>query len=209
MTIQAGPLAGRMTRRAMQIRPSQAGVFDVKENQFLQISDMIGKQVAVMLAFNLHDHKEYLSTSHTRAVNHSLMLLQEHAIYSNRRNKMFTIISDSVGRHDILMPIDDEQTYLDDYAISGHSNSMDNFARGLDKHEIAREDIPTDAVNWFMNVGIKARGELEFREPLSTRNDNVVLKAHMDLLVAVCASPQDQNATNGFKPTDILVRVYM
>jgi uncharacterized protein YcgI (DUF1989 family) len=60
-----------------------------------------------------------------------------------------------------------------------------------------------------MNVGLKARGEFEIREPLSERGDQVLLKAHMDCLVAVSACPQDQNACNAFNPTDILVRVYV
>lgn len=208
MTVQAGPLAGRMTRRAMQVRPGLPGVFELKTDQFLQISDMLGKQVGVMTAFNAEDHSEFLSTAHTRAINHSLMLLKDHGLYSNKRNKMMTLIDDTVGRHDILFPACDERAYLDDYAIPNHRNVMDTFASGLESHGITRDQIPIDVVNWFMHVALKPRGELEIREPLSVRNGNVVLKAHMPLLIAITASPQDQNAMNGFKPTDILIRVY-
>ena len=112
MTVQMGPLQGRMTRRAMQIRPSQGGAFDVKENQFLQISDMLGKQVAVMVAFNFHDHTEFASTAHTRAINHSLVLVKEHAIYSNRRNKMFTLFEDTVGPPAYLLAREADVTVL-------------------------------------------------------------------------------------------------
>ncbi len=42
------------------------------------------------------------------------------------------------------------------------------------------------------------------REPLSERNSNVILKAHMPLLVALVPSPNDQSPMNAFKPTDIL-----
>jgi uncharacterized protein len=207
MTVGMGPLAGRMARRAMQIRPSQAGVFDVKTDQFLQITDMLGKQVAVMIAFNLHDLEEYMSPANTRAQNRSMMLTSEHALYSNRNNKMFTILEDQVGRHDILLPPCDEQMYRDNYGIENHFNCMDNFRKGLASRGITHDRIP-DGVNWFMNVGLKARGELEVRESISERNDAVLLRANMDTLVAVCASPNDQNACNGFKPTDILIRVY-
>lgn len=208
MTINMGPLAGRMARRAMQIRPNQAGIFDVKADQFLQITDMLGKQVAVMIGFNLHDMEEYLSPSATRTINRSMMLTKEHGLYTNRRNKMFSLIEDSVGRHDILLPPCDEQSYRDDYGIENHFNCMDNFRRALTNRGVDHDRIP-DSVNWFMNVGLKARGELEVREPISERNDAVILRAHMDTLVAICASPNDQNACNGFKPTDILIRVYV
>ena len=59
-----------------------------------------------------------------------------------------------------------------------------------------------------MNVAIRQRGELEIREPISERNDHVLLKAVMDTIIGVSACPQDKNATNAMKPSDILVRVY-
>ena len=80
MTITAGPLAGRMARRAAQIRPSVANVFEVKADQFLQITDMAGKQVADMIALNSHDYDEFLSPAHTRAGNNSIMLQKEHGL---------------------------------------------------------------------------------------------------------------------------------
>jgi len=198
-----------MTRRAAQVRAGKGEVFEIKTDQFLQVSDMLGKQVAIMTAFNTEDHSEFLSTSHTRAINHSLLLLKEHGLYSNKRNKMMTVIEDTVGRHDILFPLDDERAYHDDYGVEGHRNSLDAMADALKKYEIGRDQIPIDVVNWFMHIALKPRGGLEVREPLSERNSNVVLKAHMPLLVAVVPSPNDQSPMNGFKPTDILVRIYM
>ena len=211
MSIQSGPLAGRMTRRAAQVRAGRAEVFDLKTDQFLQISDMLGKQVAIMTAFNAEDHSEVLSTAHTRAINHSLLLLKGHGLYSNRRNKMMSMIDDTVGRHDILFPLDDSRAYLDDYGIEDHRNSLDAMAAALARHDIERHQIPIDVVNWFMHtsIALKPRGELEVREPLSERNSNVILKAHMPLLVAVVPSPNDQSPMNAFSPTDILVRIYM
>ena len=54
-----------------------------------------------------------------------------------------------------------------------------------------------------MHIAFRPRGGLEVREPLSERNSNVVLKAHMPLLVALVPSPNDQSPMNGFNPTDI------
>src|SRR5690606_11259473 len=159
-----------MTRRAAQVRAGKAEVFELQTDQFLQISDMIGKQVAVMTAFNAEDHSEFLSTAHTRAINHSLLLLKDHGLYSNKRNKMVTLIDDTVGRHDILFPLDDARAYLDDYGVEGHANSFDALAEGLQPHGIEPHQIPVDVVNWFMHVALKPRGELEVREPLSERN---------------------------------------
>lgn len=200
-------LFGRIPRRAAQIRPTAPLAFPVKEGQLLQITDVQGKQIADMVAFNRDDIREFLSTSHTRAINNSLVLVQGMTLYSNRRNPMLVLIEDTVGRHDILFPSCDPRRYLDDYGIESHPNCRDNFYAVLKEYGVEYDYIP-DPVNWFMNVGLKARGEFEIREPLSERNDYVLLKAMMDLIVAVSACPQDQNACNAFNPTDILIRVY-
>ena len=187
----------------------QAAAFEVKQNQFLQIGAMLGKQATQVIAFNQHDFNEVMSPAHTRAANNSMMLRLDDGLYSNRHNKMFTLIQDSVGRHDLLMPACDAQRYLDDYGIEDHPNCKDNFLRALAarKYEVEPDRLP-DPVNFFMHVAIKARGELEIRESLAARSDNVLLVAHMDALVVVSACPQDQNPMNNFKPTDVLVRVY-
>lgn len=202
-------LAGRMARRAAQVRPSQAAVFEVKADQFLQISDMAGKQVATFVAWNRHDFSEYLSTSETREANNALMLRKDDGIYSNRHNRMFTLLEDTVGRHDMLFPVCNAQRYEADYGIPDHPNCQDNILRALEArgHELPDGRLP-DAVHFFMYVAIKGRGEFEIREPLSGRNDNVILRAHMDTLVVVSACPNDQSPMTGFKPTDVLVRVY-
>ncbi len=200
-------LFGRVPKRAAQVRPTVPIAFPVKEGQLLQITDVQGKQVADMVAFNLHDVREYLSPSHTRAINNSLVLVQGMTLYSNRRNPMLVLVEDTVGRHDLLFPACDRRGYLDDYGLPDHPNCRENFVRVLAEYGIGEDDLP-DPVHWFMHVGIVAKGHFEIREPLSERNDYVLLRALMDLVVAVSACPQDQNACNAFNPTDILVRVY-
>jgi len=200
-------LAGRMPIRAAQVRPQSPIAFPMKEGQFLQITDMQGQQVCDFVCFNRHDIDEYLSTAHTRGINNSMMLIKGMSLYSNRRNPMMVLLDDSVGRHDMLMPACDRLRYLNDYGIEDHPNCRDNLASVLGPYGIHYDHIP-DPINWFMHVGLKARGELEIREPLSEANDYVLLRAQMDLIVAVSACPQDQNATNAFHPTDILIRVY-
>ena len=209
-SISANVLTGRMARMAAQVRPTQGHAFEVNENQFVQITDTAGKQVVAFIAFNQHDHDEMLSTAHTRAANNALFPQVNHGLFSNRHNRMFTIIEDSVGRHDLLFPACDPQRYLDDYGLAEHANCRDNFLLALEKRGaiIAPGRLP-DPVNFFMHVGLKARGEFDIREPLSERGDQVLLKANMDCLIAVSACPNDQNAMNAFNPTDVLVRVYV
>lgn len=200
-------LRSRVPKRSTLVRPGFPTAFILREGEFLQLTDLQSKQVATMVAFNRHDPEERLSTAHTRAGNNSLVLVNEMAIFSNRHNPMMVLLEDTCGRHDILYPACDAQTYLADYGIERHDNCRDGIQAALRSHNIRYDDIP-DPVNWFMNVGLRQRGRFEVREPLSERGDYVLMRATMDLIVSVAACPQDQNAANAFRPTDIQVRVY-
>jgi uncharacterized protein YcgI (DUF1989 family) len=63
-----------------------------------------------------------------------------------------------------------------------------------------------EPVNWFANISIKSKGELEVGESLAEPNDTVVLKALTDLIVVVGARPN--LAGTGITPSDLLVRVF-
>lgn len=83
---------------------------------------------------------------------------------------------------------------------------LTGFPEALATFGLAEIDAP-DPVNFFMQLAVMQRGDLELRAPMSERGDRVVLKALTDLIVAVrCSAAEDE--TNGEKPSDILVRVY-
>lgn len=83
---------------------------------------------------------------------------------------------------------------------------LTGFPAALATFGLAEIDAP-DPVNFFMQLAVMQRGDLELRAPMSERGDRVVLKALTDLIVAVrCSAAEDE--TNGEKPSDILVRVY-
>ena len=200
-------LLGRMAVKARQVRPGEGYGVEVKTDQFVQIIAVEGQQVCDFVAVALGDPAERLSTGVTRAKNSTIMLQTGMTLYSNRRNPMFEIVEDTVGRHDVLFAACDPRRYQDDFGLEGHANCREALTAALAPFGLGYDDIP-DPVNWFMNVSIKQRGELEIRESLAERNDYVLLRALMDTAIGVSACPQDQNATNGGNPTDILVRVF-
>jgi uncharacterized protein len=200
-------LKSRIPKRSTLVRPGFPTAFILREGDFLQITDLQSKQVATMVAFNQHDIDERLSTSHTRSGNNSLVLINEMTMFSNRHNPMLVLLDDTCGRHDILYPACDAQTYITDYGIEDHPNCRDGLHGVLRTHGVKYDDIP-DPINWFMNVGLRQRGRFEIREPLSERGDYVLMRATMDLIVGIAACPQDQNPANAFRPSDLQVRVY-
>lgn len=200
-------LVGRMAVKSRQIAPGAGFATEVREGQYLQIVTVEGKQVADFVAFNLHDPDEYLSTSVTRGKNNSIMLQHGMMLYSNRRNPMFELVEDTVGRHDMLFAACDPRRYRDDFGIEDHASCNAALSEALSEFGITPDRVP-DPVNWFMNIAILQRGELEARESLAERDDYVMLRAMMDTKIGVSACPQDQTPINSHHPTDILVRVF-
>lgn len=199
-------LRNRMMIKQRQIRPGTAEAIELRAGEVLQIIDVEGKQVADCVVFSLGDQMEWGSTAVTRSANDNIMLTQGKQFWSNRRNPLIEVIEDSVGRHDIMYACCDPVRY-EKLGAPDHANCRTALAEALAPWAIGRDRVP-DPINWFMNVAIKQRGELEIREPLSEADDYVAIKALQDVIVAVSACPQDLVATNGMKPTNIAIRVY-
>jgi uncharacterized protein YcgI (DUF1989 family) len=178
----------------------------MKTGELLQIQTLQGKQVADFVAFTQGDTEEYLSTSVTRATNANVVPRLGTTLYSNRRQPMFEIVEDTVGRHDMLYACCDPVRY-EMLGAPGHASCREALAGALTDYGIGSDRIPSP-INWFMNVSIQQRGELEIREPLAEKDDYVVLRALKDVIAAVSACPQDLVPTNGSNPTDLAVRVY-
>jgi uncharacterized protein YcgI (DUF1989 family) len=200
-------LLGRMAIKSRQLHPGEGVAVEVKAGQLLQISTVSGKQVADFVAFNLEDRAEHASTAHTRSKNNSIMLQNGMKLVSNRRNELMQLVEDTVGRHDMLFAACDPRRYKDDFGLEDHASCRVALTTALAEYGVDFDQIP-DPINWFMNVAIVQRGELEIRESLAERNDYVLLSALTDVVAAISACPQVQNPTNGGAPSDMLVRVY-
>lgn len=199
-------LTDRLLVIQRNIQPGVAEAVEVAEGELLQIVDAAGKQVADFVAFAVGDPDEWGSTAVTRAANDNVMMTLGKLIYSNRRRPLFELVEDTVGRHDMLYACCDPVRY-EKLGAPGHANCREALADALSGLGVPTARVP-DPINWFMNVAIKQRGELEIRQPLSVAGDYVVLKALAPVLAAVAACPQDLTPTNAGKPTDITVRVY-
>jgi len=189
-----------------QVRPGEAEALELRAGEVLQIVDVEGKQVADFVVFSLADRNEWGSTSVTRAANDNIMMTVGRRVWSNRRRALLELVEDTVGRHDMLYACCDPVRY-EALGAPGHANCRTALAEALAAYGVGADQVP-DPINWFMNVAIKQRGELEIREPLSEKDDYVALKALADVVVAVSACPQDLVATNAMKPTDIAIRVW-
>ena len=94
-----------------------------------------------------------------------------------------------------------------DYGVSEHRSCKQNLYEALAEFGLNPAVTP-EVVNLFQNSGPDDEGNLSVSEPLTKAGDYVVLRALVDLLVAVSACPQDLNPCNAFKPTDLMLEIY-
>jgi uncharacterized protein YcgI (DUF1989 family) len=186
----------------------QTGVgFRLDRGQVLRVIDPEGEQVSDLVTFSRADVAERLSSGRSIDYNNTIYLTTGHVLYSNRSNPMFTILEDRVGRHDFLLTPCSPETFeiLYDGHEGYHPSCFENLTKNLERFGIRGDDIPT-TFNIFMNVEIRADGELDIGPPLSGPGDFVDLRAEMDLYVGLTACSAEKSNNHSFKPIEAEVR---
>jgi len=179
----------------------------LEQGQVLRVIDPEGEQVSDVVAFASEDISERLSSGRSIDYNNTVYLTTGHVLYSNRSNPMFTILEDTVGKHDFLLTPCSPETFeiLYEGHEGYHPSCFENLTKNLERFGIADDDIPT-TFNAFMNVDILPTGELRIGPPLSKPGDFLDLRAEMDLVVGVTACSAEKSNNHSFKSIDLEVR---
>jgi len=187
----------------IHLEPQTGRALTVTAGQLLRIIDPLGEQVSDIVSFARDDVSEWLSSGRTIDYANTIYLTTGHTLYSNRSRAMWTIVRDTVGRHDFLLTPCSPDTFRIIYGITGHHPScFENLATALAPFGIAPDTIPT-TLNVFMNVEIAPSGELRIRAPRSRAGDYLLLRAEMDMIVGVTACSAELSNNGTFKPIDV------
>jgi uncharacterized protein len=179
--------------------------FSVPGGGWFRVVDVEGKQVSDLVAFLTTDATERLSPGNTRKLNAALKISRGGILYSTRCRPLLRITEDTVGEHDLLFSSCSPYDYRLRFGLTTpHPSCLGILADLLAPHGIPEAMIP-DPFNIFQRSAIDAAGRLETLEPLSKPGDFIEFEAMEDCLIALTACPQDQNACNGWIPTDIKV----
>ena len=185
------------------LEPQTGTAFTVRRGQRLRIVDPLGEQVSDLTSFAFDDPREWLSSGRTIDYANTIYVTTGHVLYSNRSRPMWTIVEDTVGRHDFLLTPCSPETFSIIYGTTGHHPScFENLARNLAPFGIEPDMIPT-TLNVFMNVEIGATGELAILPPRSRAGDHLLLRAEMDMIVGVTACSAELSNNGTFKPIDV------
>src|SRR5262249_21712951 len=154
----------------------------------LRIVDLEGGQSGDLVAFSA-DGRERQSNGRTFDYGGKLRLTTGDVIWSDRSNPMLTIVADDVRRHDFLHAECSLEMYrIQSHVTGSHPNCLDNLASALRELGLEPDHLPT-AFNFFMNVDIVDGGQLIIRPPRSRAGDAIVVRAEMDLAIALSSCP--------------------
>jgi uncharacterized protein YcgI (DUF1989 family) len=185
-----------------EVIPPRSGVaFELRRGQRLRVIDPEGEQVADLLAYNLEDIGEVLSSGRSLDYASSIFLGSGDALYSNRSRVMLRIAEDDVGRHDFLLtPCSAEMFRIIYGETQPHRGCFGNFAEALAPWGVQPDAIPT-AFNVFMNVRVDGdSGKLRVEPPLSRAGDSTTFVAEMDLVIGLTACSAGQSNNFRYKP---------
>jgi uncharacterized protein YcgI (DUF1989 family) len=178
-----------------QLSPSTARAVTLPEGNELAVIDPFGKQVADLIAFRADDIEEWPSSGRILDCGRTFRITDGHSLLSTRSAPMLEIVSDNVGRHDVLFVPCSREMFVREYGVEDHPNCLEASAAAPRRYSITADRIPTP-FNIFMNVDVDPdTGALEIREPLSGPGSRIVFRARMNLIVAVSAcSAETTNA---------------
>lgn len=187
----------------MHLEPQTGGALTIAPGELLKITDPRGEQVSDLMSFARDDTREWLSSGRTIDYANTIYLTTGHTLYSNQSRPMWTIVEDSVGRHDFLLTPCSPDTFRIIYGTTGHHPScFENLSRAFAPFGIAPDTIPT-TLNIFMNVEVAPSGELNILPPRSRAGDYIVLRAEMDMIVGITACSAELSNNGTFKPIDV------
>ena len=183
------------------IAPRTGTGFLLNKGQRLTVIDPQGEQVADLVAFDLADKREVISSGRSLDYASKLYLTTGDPIYSNRSNVMLRIVEDTVGRHDFLLTPCSRDTFRIIYGDEHpHHGCFGNLEMALKPYGIEPDQIPV-AFNCFMNVVLDPKDwSMKVDPPLSKAGDHITFVAETDLVIGLTACSALQSNNFAFKP---------
>lgn len=200
MELSVQKSANKKAVNTFEIAAQTGSAFNVMKGQFLKVTTPTGRQVADLVCFNAFDFRERLSTARSADYADTIYLTEGHWLFSNRSRQMLSIIQDTTGRNDLLMPpCSLEMFHLEGGHLTYHPSCQENLTKNLARYSIAEEEIPS-AFNIFMNVEVIPSGKMQIKAPLAGANATIIFRAEMDLIIGLTACSHEQTNDGACKP---------
>jgi uncharacterized protein len=179
----------------------------VTAGHYVKLTDPRGRQCADVWAFNARDVSEHLSAMHTRVWVNRLCPVPGESFHSNHRRPVLQLIADTCGVHDLLTAACDEHRYRLYGVDAGHRSCVGNLREVMEPYFGTSAFYVPQPFNVFANVRIGSDGSVVNGEAPSKAGDYIVMKAWIDLIIAISACPQEFNPISGWYPTEVEVEI--
>ena len=188
-----------------RIAPQSGTSFKLRVGDLLRVYDPQGEQVADLFAFKDGDLACSLSSGRSIDYAGKIYLSRGDILYANDSRMMFTIVADTVGRHDFLLTPCSQEMFEKLHHCQGHHPScFENLCVAFASHGIRPEQIST-TFNIFMNVLVDLEGTVRVLPPRSRPGDFIELRAEMDMVCGLTACSAEQSNNGAFKPIDFCI----
>lgn len=177
----------------------------------LHLVDVDGDTSVQLLVFNHHQRAERLNVPDTVKVQWQAYLGASSLLLSDMGRVLMSITDDTSGGHDTFNAMSNrawnEKKYGDGSAHGKSPNARDRFAVALAKAGLGRRDIGP-SVGLFKSTFVESSGEFTWRGERSKPGGEVVLRADMDVLVALTVTPHvlDPRPDYTVTPLEIVAR---
>jgi urea carboxylase-associated protein 1 len=179
----------------------------VRRGEILRLVDLEGQQAVDFLCFDAVDPGDRYSATNTVKVQGSIYIETGTVLYSDRGTALFTLITDTCGRHDTIYGCCSEANNFLRYGVRDTPNCYANFREILARFGLDERSIVGN-VNFFMSVPVMPDGGAGVADGVSQPGSHVELRAERDVLAVLSNCPQMHNPCNGYNPTPIRVVIY-
>ncbi len=198
-------MAGERSAGRLRIEPQTGASFTIRLGEVLRVYAPQGEQVADLFAFKQGELSCSLSSGRSIDYASKIYLSTGGVLYANDSRPMFTIVADTVGRHDFLLTPCSQEMFEILYRCQGHHPScFENLCQAFSPHGVRPEQIST-TFNIFMNVNVDQQGSVTVVAPTVKPDDFIELRAEMDMVCALTACSAEQSNNGTFKPIDFEV----
>ena len=188
-----------------RVAPQSGTSFKLRVGDLLRVYDPQGEQVADLFAFRDDDLACSLSSGRSIDYAGKIYLSRGDILYANDSREMFTIVADTVGRHDFLLTPCSQEMFEKLHHCQGHHPScFENLCVAFADHGIRPEQIST-TFNIFMNVAVEPDGAVRVLPPRSRPGYFIELRAEMDMVCGLTACSAEQSNNGAFKPIDFCI----
>jgi urea carboxylase-associated protein 2 len=165
-----------------------------------------GANLSVVL-YSAREKQERYNMPDSLKAQHTAHFTRGHVLMSDMGRAMASIINDSLGWHDPLGLLLDQQRMDAQYGEHNYQQHRNGMYRAgkegllieMGKYGLTRRDLVAP-VNFFSKVSVDAEGRLHFAQNHAPIGSHVDLRLDMDVIVAVSAAPHPLDARPNYAP---------